>query len=84
MLHGLRCKFSQNTDLAAKLLATGDAVLHESPKGGFTDSFWGNTPLPDGRPGASHLGRLLMQVREELRTGVLPGRHAGNLDRKVP
>lgn len=67
MLHGLRLKFSQNQELAMKLLATGDAVLHESPKGGFTDYFWGNSPKPDGSPGDSHLGRLLMQVRDELR-----------------
>lgn len=72
MLRGLRLKFSQNPHLAEQLLATGDAALHESPKGGFKDSFWGNTPKDDGSPGDSHLGRLLMQVREELRSGELP------------
>lgn len=68
MLKGLRAKFSQNPHLKEQLLATGDAILHESPKGGFKDSFWGNTPKDDGSPGESWLGRLLMQVREELRS----------------
>lgn len=70
MLQGLRAKFSQNADLREQLLATGDAVLHESPKGGFKDSFWGNTPKDDGSPGDSHLGRLLMQVRSELQPNI--------------
>lgn len=56
MLKGLRAKFQQNKDLADKLLATGDAVIHEdSPH----DMFW-------GKKGQDMLGKLLMQVREEL------------------
>jgi ribA/ribD-fused uncharacterized protein len=57
MLNGLRAKFQQHPELAQKLLATGDAVLHENSP---TDMFW-------GKKGKDSLGKLLMQVREELR-----------------
>lgn len=78
MKRGLSAKFSQNPDLAAKLLATGDAILHETPKGGFTDSFWGCSPKADGSPGDSWLGRLLMQVRDDLRSEAF-GKGAGSV-----
>jgi len=59
MLEGLRVKFS-NPNLRKKLLETGDARLYENnPK----DSFWG---IGDGS-GQSWLGKLLMQVRNEIR-----------------
>jgi len=57
MLKGLRAKFQQHPELAQKLLATGNAVLHEDSP---TDMFW-------GKKGRDLLGKLLMQVREELR-----------------
>ena len=56
MLKGLRAKFRQNDALYAGLLATGDAVIHEDSK---TDMFW-------GKKGEDMLGKLLMQVREEI------------------
>lgn len=56
MLKGLRAKFRQNDALYAGLLATGDAVIHEDSK---TDMFW-------GKKGKDMLGKLLMQVREEI------------------
>ena len=59
MLEGLRHKF-QNTELKKLLLSTGDTVLHE---GNPEDFYWG---LGDGT-GKSWLGKLLMQVREEVR-----------------
>jgi len=59
MLLGLRAKFAQNFELQKKLLATGDAVLHEDSP---TDMFW-------GKKGQDWLGKLLMQVREEIRDG---------------
>lgn len=62
MLTGLRAKFQQNLDLKAKLLATGDAILHEDSK---TDLFW-------GKKGQDMLGKLLMTVREEIREGRSP------------
>lgn len=55
MLKGLRAKFT-NPTLRQKLLDTGDATLHEhSP----SDLVW-------GKKGQDMLGRLLMQVREEI------------------
>ncbi len=56
MLKGLRAKF-KNPELRKKLLATGDAVIHEDSP---TDMFW-------GEKGENWLGRLLMQVRDEIR-----------------
>ena len=59
MLKGLRHKF-QNPLLKKQLLSTGDAILHEdNPE----DFYWA---IADGT-GESWLGRLLMQVRDELR-----------------
>lgn len=57
MLVGLRMKFTQNEDLKKKLLATGDAELHEDSP---TDKYW-------GMKGQDVLGKLLMKVREELK-----------------
>jgi N-glycosidase YbiA len=54
-------KFSQNSDLAALLLGTGDAkLIEDSP----SDPFWGIGPGGDGENWA---GRVLMDVRERLR-----------------
>lgn len=54
-------KFSQNKDICQKLLATGDALLIEGNY--WHDYFWG---ICDEK-GDNHLGKILMQVREELR-----------------
>lgn len=64
MLTLLREKFS-NPVLAQLLLGTGDAILIEGNWWG--DRFWG---ICKGQ-GENHLGRLLMQVREEIRNGRL-------------
>ena len=61
MLTGLYLKFTQHPDLKEKLLATGDAVLHEDSP---WDKYWG---YAKGK-GKDRLGKLLMQVREELRS----------------
>ena len=51
---------SKRTNLRKMLLDTGDAILHEdNPE----DPFWG---IGDGS-GESWLGKLLMQVRDEIR-----------------
>ena len=60
MKRALILKFSQNPDLLNKLLATEDAYLEE--KNFHRDFFWG---VCDGK-GENFLGKLLMEVREEL------------------
>lgn len=59
----LRCKFYYNDDLCDLLLATGDADLVEGNHWG--DQFWG---VCKGE-GQNMLGKLLMEVREQLRFG---------------
>lgn len=56
MLRGLRAKF-KDPILRARLLATGDAIIHEDSP---TDVFW-------GKKGKDMLGKLLMRVRAEIR-----------------
>lgn len=64
MLDLLRRKFSHD-DFRKQLLATGDATLIEGNDWG--DHFWGMSGYHPNRKGLNHLGRLLMQVRSELR-----------------
>lgn len=59
----LVAKFTQNPTLKTWLLNTGDAILIEGNTWG--DTYWGyDTKLNEGE---NHLGKLLMQVREELK-----------------
>lgn len=60
MLQGLRAKFTQYPKLEEYLLETGDAALHEDSP---WDKYWGYAK----GLGQDRLGKLLMQVREELR-----------------
>ena len=60
MLEGLRAKFTQHPDLQEKLLATGNAILHEDSP---WDKYWG---YAKGK-GLDMLGKLLYQVRAEIR-----------------
>ena len=55
------CKFTQNEELKQKLLNTGNAELIEGNT--WNDTYWG---ICRGR-GKNHLGKILMQIREELR-----------------
>jgi ribA/ribD-fused uncharacterized protein len=61
MLTCVRDKFTRNKDLGTKLLATGDAYLEEGNTWG--DRIWG---VYQGQ-GTNWLGKILMQVRSELR-----------------
>ena len=61
MLEALRAKFSQNEELKKILLDTGDSLLVEHTA---NDKYWGDGG--DGS-GKNMLGKLLMQVREEIR-----------------
>lgn len=59
----LRAKFTQNSELAERLIDTGDKVLVEGNNWG--DTFWG----VDNRTGQgeNHLGKILMKIRSEIR-----------------
>ncbi|MBA1340878.1 MAG: hypothetical protein C5S40_01940 [ANME-2 cluster archaeon] len=57
MLTALRAKFSRHSRLGTKLLATGNADLHEDSP---TDMYW-------GVKGLDRSGKLLKIVRDELR-----------------
>lgn len=68
----LRAKFSQNPEIRKKLLDTGDKILAEAnPR----DNYWGigtssTTSIaknPSKWKGENKLGKLLMELREELR-----------------
>lgn len=60
MREALNSKFTQNSGLRSKLLATGDEYLEE--RNDWYDVFWG-TYLGKGE---NMLGKLLMELREEL------------------
>lgn len=61
-------KFAPGTDLAARLLATGDALLVEHTT--WHDQHWGDCRCEKhfAWPGANHLGRALMDHRAALRS----------------
>lgn len=69
MLELLRLKFTRNPELGKLLIATGDALLEEGNK--WHDNFWGDCTCDDCRDieGENWLGKLLMQVRDELSKG---------------
>jgi ribA/ribD-fused uncharacterized protein len=61
MKYLLRQKFKPGTDLAQKLFDTGDVFICEGNTWG--DMFWGKCK---GK-GKNNLGRMIMEVREELK-----------------
>ena len=63
MLDALRMKFSDDK-LRSMLLATGEEYLVEGNTWG--DKYWGVC----GGIGLNHLGKLLMQVRDELESSI--------------
>lgn len=66
MLQGLRLKFDIE-ELANMLIATGDAALIEG--NWWCDNTWGSCACPkcENIVGENRLGKLLMQVREEIK-----------------
>lgn len=70
----LRLKFKPDSELARRLLATGEEELMEGNTWG--DRFWGCTPEYDDRnesywKGNNHLGKLLMKIRKELKDAAI-------------
>jgi ribA/ribD-fused uncharacterized protein len=66
MREAVRAKFTQNAALRSLLLSTGDAKLVEHTA---NDSYWADGGDGSGR---NRLGEILMEVRAELRSAVLP------------
>lgn len=64
MRRAVREKFTQHEDICRILLSTGDARIVEHTE---KDSYWGDGG--DGS-GKNMLGRILMEIREELRREV--------------
>ena len=62
----LRAKVQQHEYVRRKLLATGDRTLFEDS---WRDDFWGWGPNKDG---SNMLGRLWMEIRDELRKPAEP------------
>lgn len=60
----VRAKFTQNQELKAQLLSTGDAILIEGNT--WNDRYWG-VDVRSG-VGKNHLGKILMKIRLELST----------------
>jgi len=67
MREAVLAKFSQNDDLRAILLGTGNTILIEHTE---RDSYWGDGGDGSGR---NRLGQILMSVREELRQAAANG-----------
>lgn len=63
----LKAKVSQHDYVKRKLLETGSRELVEDS---WRDDFWGWGPNKDGK---NMLGRLWMEIREELRSTILQG-----------
>jgi N-glycosidase YbiA len=63
MREAVRAKFTQHPELRETLLATGDATIVEHTE---NDRYWGDGG--DGS-GKNMLGRILMEIRTELRGG---------------
>lgn len=64
MLEAVRIKFLIHSDIQAILLATGEEeIVEDSP----TDPYWG---CGSDRQGQNQLGKILMQIRQEIRAGM--------------
>ncbi|XP_034249515.1 riboflavin biosynthesis protein VVA0006-like isoform X2 [Thrips palmi] len=68
----LALKFAPNSQLGNLLLATGNAELIEG--NAWHDNVWGSCVCPKHKnsPGQNKLGKLIMGVRDELRSGEKP------------
>jgi len=62
----VRSKFMMNEELRAKLIATGNQNLQEG--NWWEDRTWGVDLKVNPNVGENHLGRILMKVRDELKT----------------
>lgn len=65
-------KFSKNENLRQILLSTEDEELVEDTTG-WHDNIWGDCSCPKCQyiKGRNKLGKILMQVRDEIKTGKM-------------
>jgi len=77
MYRAVKTKFIQHPQLAKLLLSTDGKVLIENA--GKNDNWYGAGAGPDFA-GENHLGRVLMQVREELRAAQQPAQPISTID----
>lgn len=65
----VRAKANQHPALIVQLLATGDEAIVEDVSARQNESglFWGAVVTPQGLRGENHLGKIWMELREELR-----------------
>ena len=65
----LQLKFDQHPDLREKLLKTGDHIIFEdvSARNRARHKFWGAVKINNQLDGQNMLGKLLMELRAELR-----------------
>jgi len=70
----VRNKFNAHPDLKMKLLATGNAMLIEGTT--WHDTYWG-IDLNTGK-GENHLGKILMQIRSEMKNASNGSTNANN------
>lgn len=70
MKHCLTLKFTQHEELKKKLLNTGNAQIIENigNRNGERHRFWGMKETEQGWIGTNTMGKLLMEVREELKS----------------
>ena len=65
-------KFWQNKLFLRKLLDTQPMYIEEDNM--WHDNFWGNCHCPQcaGKIGQNHLGKILMQIRDETNSNEIP------------
>ncbi len=68
----LRLKVEQHRVVRERLLATGDALIHEDVgnRPGARHLFWGARRTPQGVQGTNTLGRLWMELRDGIRNST--------------
>ena len=65
MREAVLTKFLTHLEIQAKLVETGDeSIVEDSP----TDRYWG---CGTDKTGCNHLGKILMQIREQIRAREL-------------
>ena len=66
-----RDKFKRNKELGLKLIATqGRHIINGVERGGEAEHFWGMVQRNGHFEGQNSLGKILMSLREEMKSGL--------------